>query len=61
MKFSNRYYFELGKKAWNAEALRWLKEGSTWTESVTQANRLVGKNRQDLITIGKTQSKETKC
>ena len=61
MKFSNRYYFELGKKAWNAEALRWLKEGCTWTESVTQANRLVGKNRQDLITIGKTQSKETEC
>ena len=58
MKFSNRYYFELGKKAWNAEALRWLKEGCTWNESVTQANRLVGKNRQDLITIGKTQSIE---
>jgi len=55
MKLNNKFYYDQGAKAWNAEAFRWLKDGCTWTESASQANRLVGKSRQDLIKVGKTQ------
>ena len=57
-KAKDRYYYDQGEKVWNVEALRWLKDGCTQAEARSHANRLVGKNRQDLIKVGKTQSME---